>query len=575
MRTYASLDAAYKHFNINTMLFGGLLSPCLITMPRHKGAYGYFVAARMAAVSMSGPAPSAASKRTSTTCFPHAGTAKQKDRPRVPSASRIKGCPMATPTDLHDSPRPSRRCLLKPPIRPRADDVKGREEDRSELKRRLGLDPRRVREPPSHWVYPDAGRIRQLRKERGWNKPELARYVAKVLKIDLNRPGSAEKETLPHLLGRLEREESRNRTSKDPGGLLHAVAQVFGLPIEDLIDRHYSATSVRDRPLVVMKGLPGVGKSTLASLLCNDPEVMAAFPDAFLWVTLGPDPDLKAGLNEWCKAVAEALGEHHAPPATLDAAKRYLVDALEPWRGLLIVNDAWETDHAHWFDVAGQSCATLITTRLARDLTLDSSQEVFHLRLLDDDTAFELFRRLAAPWFKAEYEASCKDLVHALEGLPLAIHVAAKLLGAKHRVGVRVEALIEDILKKGQEIKHLLDERVPEAVRVLMPELGPDMAPTVSALLDVSTSRLSDSARVKFAYLGKQAPKPATFSGDEMMKLWRVKTFDAAEPILQELLDFGLLERVEEDDAAVRGPEEARYYMHALLVAKARSLARK
>jgi hypothetical protein len=46
VRTYASLDAAYKHFN--TMLFGGLLAPCLITLQRRKGTYGYFVAERMA-----------------------------------------------------------------------------------------------------------------------------------------------------------------------------------------------------------------------------------------------------------------------------------------------------------------------------------------------------------------------------------------------------------------------------------------------------------------------------------------------------------------------------------------------
>ncbi len=39
-RTYTSLDAAYDHFNRE--LFAGQLPPCLITMQRHKGAYGYF-----------------------------------------------------------------------------------------------------------------------------------------------------------------------------------------------------------------------------------------------------------------------------------------------------------------------------------------------------------------------------------------------------------------------------------------------------------------------------------------------------------------------------------------------------
>lgn len=44
--TYTSLDAAYDHFNRE--LFAGQLPPCLITMQRHKGAYGYFSGGRFA-----------------------------------------------------------------------------------------------------------------------------------------------------------------------------------------------------------------------------------------------------------------------------------------------------------------------------------------------------------------------------------------------------------------------------------------------------------------------------------------------------------------------------------------------
>jgi predicted SprT family Zn-dependent metalloprotease len=45
-RTYTDLDAAYGHFNRE--LFNGQLPPCLITMQRHKGAYGYFSGGRFA-----------------------------------------------------------------------------------------------------------------------------------------------------------------------------------------------------------------------------------------------------------------------------------------------------------------------------------------------------------------------------------------------------------------------------------------------------------------------------------------------------------------------------------------------
>lgn len=45
-QTYTSLSTAYEFFNRE--LFGGTLPPCLITMQRHKGAYGYFSGDRFA-----------------------------------------------------------------------------------------------------------------------------------------------------------------------------------------------------------------------------------------------------------------------------------------------------------------------------------------------------------------------------------------------------------------------------------------------------------------------------------------------------------------------------------------------
>lgn len=45
-RTYLNLSRVYDFFN--TRLFEGQLPPCLITMQRHKGAYGYFSGDRWA-----------------------------------------------------------------------------------------------------------------------------------------------------------------------------------------------------------------------------------------------------------------------------------------------------------------------------------------------------------------------------------------------------------------------------------------------------------------------------------------------------------------------------------------------
>lgn len=42
--TYEALNSAYAFFN--TKLYAGKLPPCLITLQRHKGAYGYFAGER-------------------------------------------------------------------------------------------------------------------------------------------------------------------------------------------------------------------------------------------------------------------------------------------------------------------------------------------------------------------------------------------------------------------------------------------------------------------------------------------------------------------------------------------------
>jgi len=51
-RAYGSLTDAYDFFNRE--LFAGQLPPCLITMQRHKGSYGYFSAERFASLGNAG-----------------------------------------------------------------------------------------------------------------------------------------------------------------------------------------------------------------------------------------------------------------------------------------------------------------------------------------------------------------------------------------------------------------------------------------------------------------------------------------------------------------------------------------
>src|SRR5262249_40314818 len=55
--------------------------------------------------------------------------------------------------------------------------------------------------------------------------------------------------------------------------------------------------------IVVIRGWPGVGKTTLASALANDSDVQKAFSDGALWASLGERPDLLSILASWGTAL--------------------------------------------------------------------------------------------------------------------------------------------------------------------------------------------------------------------------------------------------------------------------------
>jgi hypothetical protein len=298
--------------------------------------------------------------------------------------------------------------------------------------------------------------------------------------------------------------------------------------------------------LTAMRGWPGVGKTTLAAALAHDPEVTAQFPDGVLWASLGQKPDLFGELAKWSLALG-IPGLYGAK--TVEDVSQLLAGVLRTKRALLIVDDIWDEAHLQPFRIGGAGCALLLTTRLpevARAIALPD--QVYVLGVLDSDDALLLLRTLA-PAVVAANEAECRELVADLEGLPLALQVAGRLLHADVEKGFGVADLLRD-LRDGAA---LIAAKAP-ADRA---DIANQTTPTVAALLELSTSRLDENALIHFAYLGAFAPKPATFDLAAVKSVWEV---DDPKPILSVLLDRGLLE-----------PTESRYWMHAILVAHARS----
>lgn len=316
------------------------------------------------------------------------------------------------------------------------------------------------------------------------------------------------------------------------------VKQLLGNPGE---------TTAQSR-ITVVRGWPGVGKTSLVGVIGRDPDIARMFPQGVLWTSLEQKPNLLSEMARWGRAIGtdEIL---RAP--TLKEATAQLAALLRHRRMLLIVDDIWDTAHAIPFaEALGTQCALLATTRLpavAEQLT-NSEDHIYTLPVLTEEYSLKLLR-LLVPAIVAEHEDECRELVRDLECLPLALHVAGRLLRSEARMEWGVIDLISDIRTGAR----LLPEPAPQ-VRV-----EGETLPTVSALLMKSTEMLDEFTRDCFAFLGAFAPKPATFDLAALQAVWEV---DDPKPIVRKLAGHGLLEPV----------GEGRFQMHRILVDHARSL---
>jgi hypothetical protein len=295
-----------------------------------------------------------------------------------------------------------------------------------------------------------------------------------------------------------------------------------------------------------------VGKTTVAKAIVHSPEVADVFPDGVLWASLGPVPSIEQELHAWARALCAVEADRAETPVELSLR---LAGILRNRRMLLVVDDVWDPSHAVLFLIAGRACAMLVTTRLASvsDALAPTPEDSYRLDVLGEDESMDLLTALA-PSVVAKHQQACRELVKALEGLPLAIQVAGRLLRAEERHGWGAGDLLAELRDDASKV---LGAQAPADMRE-----HDQVSPTVSALLRKSTDRLEPTVRERFAFLAPFAPRPATFEFEDLMDVWNVTDKAEARRVVDILVDRGLLEPCEDGE----------YQVHQLLVQHARSL---
>ena len=319
--------------------------------------------------------------------------------------------------------------------------------------------------------------------------------------------------------------------------------------IEEIKSRLGVTTERPDYAMTVIQGWPGIGKTTLSSLIAHDRDIHQKFPDGVLWTSLGDNPNLHSEMLTWARALYLTGVDDNA---NIEDLSTRLSAMLRDKRMLIIIDDAWEAGHASPFKIGGRRCATLITTRMnqvAHGLA-NRPEDIYKIPILTGDAALHLLKTLAPEVVKDSPNESA-ELVQDLEGLPLALQVAGRLLRAEMAMGWDIKDLIQEL----RDGTRLLNAQAP-ADRI---DLANETTPTIAVLLQRSTDRLDEKSRERFALLGVFAPKPATFDQTAIAAVWMEQD---PRTTIRLLVDRGLLEPA----------GSGRFQMHALLVMLAKSM---
>ncbi len=298
----------------------------------------------------------------------------------------------------------------------------------------------------------------------------------------------------------------------------------------------------RDVSPVALRGMGGIGKTTLAIALARLEKAHHLFPDGILWTALGPTPTVRLHLDSW----GRALGVDLLPERDEDACRDRLRAVLYHRRVLLIVDDVWDAAHGNYFQIAGPQCRTVFTTRevpIAHDMA--TRERTLRVDVLKPEAALKLLRRLAPEAVDTDKKLALR-LCERLEFLPLGLALAGRLLANETDIPSRMQRLVGELIDRRENRLKLLQSEG----RLGLDEEQPA---SIQAILGMSVERLGEADQDRFAMLAVFGGEPLTWEINAAAHVWECSV-EQAEDTVSRLIQRGLVER--RDD---------RYWMHALL----------
>ncbi|XP_012443801.2 putative disease resistance RPP13-like protein 1 [Gossypium raimondii] len=296
----------------------------------------------------------------------------------------------------------------------------------------------------------------------------------------------------------------------------------------------------------------GMGKTTLAQLVYNDPSIKESF-DHKSWVCVSDDFDVV----NITKTILRSLDADSRDENDLNLLQVKLKEKLSGKRMLLVLDDIWNESYGDWTILRapfGAGTKIIVTTRLQKVSSNVDSVKAFYLGKLSHHDCLSIFAQhaLKARNFDGhlQFKEFGENIVRRCNGLPL----AAKAIGSLLRT-------VTD---------HREWEKVYESEIWDLPEDPCGLIPA----LRLSYHYLPPHLKRCFAYCSI-FPKDYEFEEEEIILLWRAEGFlqskakiqgkGLGNQYFQDLVSRSFFQRSSEDNS--------RFVMHDLMNDLAQSVA--
>lgn len=303
--------------------------------------------------------------------------------------------------------------------------------------------------------------------------------------------------------------------------------------------------------IVAVVGMGGTGKTTLAASVCSDDAVSDAFSDGVLWLGLGPQADVRAGLAKLVRAFEPAELEQ---VLDLDEARRRLTDLLASRRCLLVYDDLVDASQFDLLPRGGKSCRLLITTRFKTVAASVQPRWQLSLGPLGDEAAKAMLA--SGLRFAPDEDWSLAVLATRLGGVPLALNIANKLLRSRASPADRPNGAASELVRE-------IDRLGLAAVELPSGGIG---GASLGTTMNAAVEQLSSLDRARLSALGQLPARVWTDVADVAVRAGC--STEEATQLVRRLSGVGFVEL--RDDGPFRVHPLAHEYLRGLQIAQER-----